>query len=207
MKKKAFFFTLLVFIFFFLVLISVMAWVQTTESLESQDVSSVRIIKMNEFSNMVKDDAVERTQLAGFNALRSAATYVASNNQSAFLNNSNCLSSLCIYELMYNASIGGRSNYTNWNNVNISFSSPSQMGSFTLRAWDQNITQLANASNFNISIARIDVAVFQSDPWNVKIGYDLYFNISDRTLNSVFRTDMLPVLVTIPITNYTYSGG
>ncbi|NYZ79345.1 hypothetical protein H0N99_04320 [Candidatus Micrarchaeota archaeon] len=207
MKKKAFFFTLLVFIFSFLVLISVTAWIRTMESLEKQDVSSVRITKMNEFSNRVKDDAVRSTQLTGFNALRTAATYVASNNQSKFLNNLNCINNFCIYELMHNVTIEGNSNYTNWNGVNISFSAPDQMGNFTLLTWDQKITRLANASDFNISIARMDVAVFQSDPWNVKIGYNLYFNISDRTLDSVFRTDMVPVLVTIPITNYTYSGG
>lgn len=204
--KKAFFFTLLVFVFFFLVLISVTAWTRTREAEEQQDVSSVRIAKMNEFSNMVRDDAVRRTQLAGFNAIRTAAAYVALNNQSKFLNNSNCSNNSCIYELMYSATMGGNQNYTTYNNVTINFSAPDQMGNITLLAWDQNMVRLADMSNYNINISRQDVAVFQSDPWNVRIGYNLYVNISDRALDSVFRKDFTPMLVTIPITNYTYAG-
>ncbi len=207
MKRKAFFFTLLVFIFFFLVLISVTAWTRTKETQEKQDVSLTRIAKMNEFSDKLRDDAARRTQLAGFNALRTAASYVASNNESKFLDNSKCSNSSCIYELMYNATIGGKQTYPNWINQTINFSDPNQMGSFTLWEWDQNMTQLANTLNYDISIARRDIAVFQSDPWNVKIGYNLYVNITDRALDSVFRTNLIPVLVTIPITNYTYSGG
>jgi len=207
MKKKAFFFTLLVFIFFFLVLISVTTWTQTKEAQQQQDVSAIRVTKMNEFSRVIGDDAVRSTQLAGFNALKSASAYVASNNNSKFLNNSNCLNNSCIYELMYNATIEGKTNYTTFKGDNISFSAPDQMANLTLLAWDQKMTQLANMSNFDIKIARRDVAVFQSDPWNVRIGYNLYVNISDGALDTLFRTDLIPVLVTIPITNYTYSGG
>lgn len=207
MNKKAFFFTLLVFIFFFFVLISVTSWMRAKESIEQQDVASIRINRINEFSRMLREDAVRRTQLTGFNAMEIASAYVATNNQSKFLNNSQCLNSSCIYELMYNATLAGSQNYTAYNNITINFSSPDRMGNLTLWAWDQSMTQLADLANLNISISRQDVAVYQSDPWNVKIGYNMYVNISDRALDSVFRTDLVPVLVTIPITNYTYSTG
>jgi hypothetical protein len=207
MKKKAFFFTLLVFIFFFLILISVTAWTRTKETQEQQDVSSIRINRMNEFSNVVREDAVRSTQLAGFNALKSAAAYVALNNNSKFLNNQNCLENSCVYELMYNATIEGNGNYTTFGGDNITFSASDQMGNLTILQWDQRMIESADRSNFNISISRRDIAVFQSDPWNVNIGYNMYVNISDRALDSVFRRDFIPVLVTIPITNYTYSGG
>lgn len=207
MKKKAFFFTLLVFIFFFLVLISVTSWNQTKESEQQQDVSSLRVVRMNEFSNMLRDDAFRTTQIVGFNSLRTATAYVASNNQRWFLSNQNCLSKFCIYELMYNSTIAGATNYTTWGNITVNFSDYNQMGNLTLKTWDQNMANLANRSNFNINISRMDVAVYQSDPWNVKIGYNMYVNVSDRALDSVFRKDLIPITVTIPLTNYTYTGG
>jgi hypothetical protein len=207
MKKKAFFFTLLVFIFFFIVLISVTAWNQTKESQQQQDVSSSRVTRIGEFSNMLRDDAFRTTQLVGFNALRTATAYVASNNNSLYLNDSSCLNKSCIYELMYNATIAGKQNYTTWGNHIVNFSAPDQMGGLTLSIWDKNMSRLANISNFDIKMSRQDIAIYQSDPWNVKIGYNLYVNITDRALDAVFRTDFLPIAVTIPLTNYTYAGG
>jgi hypothetical protein len=116
------------------------------------------------------------------------------------------LENSCIYELLYNATIEGKGNYTNYDDVDVNFSNPDQMGSLILRRWGGNIIQLANRSGFNITIYRDNIGVYQSDPWNVKIGYNMHFNVSDRALDSVFRKDMVPVLVTIPITNYTYGG-
>jgi len=209
MEKKGFFFTLLIFIFLFLVLVSVTAWTRIQESSEEQVVVSIRISKMNEFSSMLRDDAERMTQICGANALKVAATYVAFNNQSKFLNDSACLQKSCVYELMYNATIGGKTNYTKGDksNTNVSFSDTDQIGSLTLKDWDDHIMSLANKANFNLTIYRDNIGVYQSDPWNVKIGYNLHFNTSDKALDSVFRREAVPILVTIPITNQTYSGG
>lgn len=206
MEKKGFFFTLLVFIFFFLVLISVTAWTRIRESQEEQLVVSIRINRMNQFAEMLKEDAERMTLLSGTNALRVAATYVAYNNESKYLNNANCFKNNCIYELMYNATLGGKENYTKMDGNNVSFSSPDQMGNLTLKEWDVRMTQLGEKAGFNVSIHRDNIGVYQSDPWNVKIGYNLYLNITDKALDSVFRRETLPLLVTIPITNQTYLG-
>jgi len=208
MEKKGFFFTLLIFIFLFLVLVSVTAWTRIQESSEEQVVVSIRISKMNEFSSMLRDDAERMTQICGANALKVAATYVAFNNESRFLNDSACLQKSCVYELMYNATIGGKVNYTKGDKskTNVSFSNLDQMGSLTLKNWDDRITSLADKANFNLTLYRDNVGVYQSDPWSVKIGYNLHFNITDKALDSVFRREVVPILVTIQITNQTYTG-
>jgi hypothetical protein len=206
MKGKGFFFTLLVFIFFFLVLISVTTWTRIQEAREEQLVAYIRISRMNEFSDMMRDDAKRATQLIGLNALRVATTYVAFNNNRKYLNNSNCLQKSCIYELMYNATIERNDSYIKLDGWLVNFSRPDQMGNRTLSKWDEQMLLLADRSNFNLSISRDSIVVYQSDPWNVKIGYNLRFNISDRALDSIFRKEIVPVLITIPITNYTYGG-
>ncbi|MEM3555189.1 MAG: hypothetical protein QXF56_00470 [Candidatus Micrarchaeia archaeon] len=204
--RKGFFFTLLIFIFFFLVLISVTAWTRIRESQEEQVVVSMRINKMNEFAQMIREDAERTTLLCGANALRTAAAYVAYNNESKFLNNAKCFDRNCIYELMYNATLGGKENYTKMDGNNVSFSSPDHMGNLTLKEWDARMIQLGEKAGFNVSIYRDNIGIYQSDPWNVKIGYNLHLNITDKSLDSVFRRDLTPILVTIPLTNYTYGG-
>jgi hypothetical protein len=204
--RKGFFFTLLVFILFLLVLISVTAWSRIRESQEEQVVVSMRINKMNEFAEMIKEDAERTTLLSGANALRTAAAYVAYNNESKFLNNADCFQKDCIYELMYNATIGGKENYTKMDGNNVSFSDSDQMGNFTLKNWDERIVKLGDKAGFNVTIYRDNIGVYQSDPWSVEIGYNLYLNITDKALDSVFRRDLTPILVTIPLTNYTYGG-
>jgi len=203
---KGFFFTLLVFIFFFLVLVSITAWTRIQETNEEQIVVSIRIQKMNEFSTMLSEDAKRMSQLAAFNAIKAATTYVAFNNDTKYLNNSNCLERSCIYELMYNGTIGGLENYTKRDGKQVNLSTPDQMGNSILRKWDDQIKLLANRANFNVSIARDNIGVYQSDPWNVNIGYTLRFNVTDKALDTVFRREVVPILVTIPITNYTYGG-
>jgi hypothetical protein len=202
--KKGFFFTLLVFIFFFLVLISVTTWQRVQEQEEQNIVVDVRVKKMNEFSNMVREDATRMTQIIGLNALRSAANYVANNNKAwPYLNNSNCLLGSCIYELMYNASMGGNGTFINRKGIVENFSNSSYMGNFTLRNWDRQMIQLANNSNFNANLSRDNIGIFQSDPWSVQIGYNLYLNVSDRASDIVSRSEIMPVLVAIPLLNYT----
>jgi len=202
MTKKGFFFTLLVFIFFFLVLISITTWNRVQEPKEQNVVVDVRVKKMNEFSSMVREDAVRMTQIAGLNAIKSAAKYVANNNDSKYLNNSGCLAGLCIYELMYNASIEGNGSYATKKTIDY-FNDSSYMSYLILSKWDQQMIQLANRSNFNASISRDNIGIFQSDPWSVRIGYNLYLNVSDRASDTISRSEIIPVLVTIPIINYT----
>jgi len=206
MNQKGFFFTLLVFIFFFLVLISVTAWTRMQESREEQVVTAVRVTRMNEFSSMVREDAKRITHLVGLNALKVAASYVAFNNDSRYLDNSQCFERLCLYELMYNGTIERKENYTKSDGY-VNFTSTSQMGNLLLKNWDDQILTLANRSEFNVNMSRQNISIYQSDSWNVKIGYNLHFNISDKALDTVFRREVIPVLVTIPLTNYTYPGG
>jgi len=203
--KKGFFFTLLVFIFFFLVLISVTTWNRVQEQEEQNIVIDVRVSKMNEFSDMVREDAIRMTRIIGLNALRSATNYVADNNKTSwpYLNNSNCLLGSCIYELMYNASIEGNGTFINRRGILENFSNSSYMGTLIFRNWDQQMIQLANNSNFNANLSRDNIGIFQSDPWSVHIGYNLYLNVSDRASDTVSRSEIVPVLVAIPILNYT----
>ena len=202
--KKGFFFTLLVFIFFFLVLISVTTWQRVQEQEEQNIVVDVRVSKMNEFSDMVREDATRMTRIIGLNALRSAANYVANNKKTVpYLNNSNCLLGSCIYELMYNASIEGNGTFITRQGPLENFSNSTYMSTLTLRSWDQQIIQLANSSNLDASISRDNVGVFQSDPWSVQIGYNFHLNVSDRASDTVFRSEIIPVLVSIPVINYT----
>lgn len=206
MGKKGFFFTLLTFIFFFLILISITTWSRIREPREERVVIDIRIKKMNEFSNLVREDAFRMTQIIGFNSLKTATRYVSSNNESLYLNNSGCLAGSCLYELMYNATIAGKTNYTDVKKNNVSFSDSGQMGDLIIRKWDEQMILLADRSNFDAKIFRDNIAVYQSDPWNVKIGYNLYLNVTDRASDLVSRSEVIPVLVTLPITNYTYGG-
>ncbi|MCX6775944.1 MAG: hypothetical protein NT130_03800 [Candidatus Micrarchaeota archaeon] len=202
--KKGFFFTLLVFIFFFLVLISVTTWNRVQEQEDQNIVIDVRVSKMNEFSNMVREDAIRMTHIIGLNALKSAANYVANNNKAwPYLNNSNCLLGSCIYELMYNASIEGNGTFIDRKGIVKNFSNSSYMGALIFRNWDQQMIQLANSSNFNANLSRDNIGIFQSDPWSVQIGYNLYLNVSDKASDTVSRSEIMPVLVAIPLTNYT----
>ena len=205
MNKKGFFFTLLVFIFFFLILISITTWNKIQEPKEQNIVVDIRVKKMNEFSTMVRQDAMRMTQIVGLNALKSAAKYVANNNDSKYLNNANCLAGSCIYELMYNASIEGNGTFRTKKTID-NFSNETYMGYLTLRRWDQQMIQLANQSNFDANVSRDNIGIFQSDPWNVQIGYNLYLNVTDRGSDTVSRSEIIPVLVTISIVNYTPGG-
>jgi hypothetical protein len=158
---------------------------------------------------MVQADAARITQIVGLNAIKSAARYVANNNNTydqKYLNNPKCLAGYCIFELMYNASIGGNGNYTTNLRTSDNFSDLNYMSNLTLSRWDQQMTQLANQSNFNINISRDNIGVFQSDPWSVEIGYNLYLNVSDRASDAVSRSEIIPILVSVPIINYTVGG-
>jgi hypothetical protein len=199
MRKRGFFFTLLVFIFFFLVLTSVITFIKTQQMREEATVEKIRIDYLDSLSDAIKVGSESVAYLSGYNAVRVAATYVATNSNRNFLNNSKCLLSSCIFELMFNASIEGKSTYQNFNLRTINFSNSTQMGNGTLKKWIEQLNATAVKTNVRLNISITDVMVYQLDPWNIRISYIIYAYMSDMSKESIARFEIIPINVVIPI--------
>jgi hypothetical protein len=202
MKKRGFFFTLLVFIFFFLVLTSVMTFIKTQEMKEKTAVEKIRINSLESLSDAIKFGADRVAYLSGYNAISSAATYVATNANKAFLNNSRCRWNSCIFELMFNASIEGRSGYQDFNLVTVNFTYSDQMGNTTLKYWFDQLNATATRANIRMNFSVSDYAVYQVDPWNVGISYIIYVYMNDISKESIARFETIPVNIVIPIEGF-----
>ena len=176
---------MLVFIFFFLVLTSVITYIKNQQSQEKIAVEKVRIDTLDSFSDALKVGADKVAYIAGYNAIKNAADYVATNINKKYINNSRCGWNSCIFELIYNASIENNSTYKHFNSTLINFTSANRMGNGTLKYWVSRLNATAVRANIRLNISISDASVYQIDPWNIRISYLIYANMDDMTKEAI----------------------